>query len=315
MTVQTAATPGTAAAPRGRAPGRSGSPAAGAGDSSIGRPAGTDRRPTRRRTPVLAVVVLALGTAAAVVPLLYLVSVSLMSRNELVSGLVVSPDPRWSTWADVLADATVVRALVNSLVAAAGGAVLTLALSLPGAWAVVRSGTGGRLLAGTLTSPWLLPPIVAVIPLLALLRVLGLTNTLLGLTLVYGLANVPVAVWLLQPFLRRIPVEIDEAAQLDGAGPVRVLTGLVLPLAGPSLVAVGLIVGILNYSEFLLASFLTQDASSQTLPVALSLQLGERVADFGAIAASSVIGMLPVVVVAIAFSRRLVDGLTAGAVK
>jgi multiple sugar transport system permease protein len=179
----------------------------------------------------------------------------------------------------------------------------------------VRSGAGGRLLAGTLTSPWLLPPIVAVIPLLALLRVLGLTNTLLGLTLVYGLANVPVAVWLLQPFLRRIPVEIDEAAQLDGAGPLRVLTGLVLPLAGPSLVAVGLIVGILNYSEFLLASFLTQDASSQTLPVALSLQLGERVADFGAIAASSVIGMLPVVVIAVAFGRRLVDGLTAGAVK
>jgi len=89
----------------------------------------------------------------------------------------------------------------------------------------------------------------------------------------------------------------------------------VLPLASPSLVAVGLIVGILNYSEFLLASFLTQDPASQTLPVALSLLLGERVADFGRIAAASVIGMLPVVVVAVAFQRRLVDGLTAGAVK
>lgn len=273
------------------------------------------RRARRHRPPVLAGVVVGLGTLVAVVPLLYLVSVSLMSRNELVSGVLVSPDPRWSTWAGVVADTTVVRAVVNSLVAALGGALLTLALSLPGAWAVVRSGTGGRLLAATLTSPWLLPPIVAVIPLLALLRVLGLVNTLPGLTLLYGLANVPVAVWLLQPFLRRIPVEIDEAAQLDGAGPLRVLTRLVLPLAGPSLVAVGLIVVILNYSEFLLASFLTQDPSTQTLPVALSLLLGERVADFGRIAAASVIGMLPVVVVAVAFGRRLVDGLTAGAVK
>lgn len=276
-------------------------------------PAGPPRH--RRRPHVLAGTVVAVGTAAAVVPLLYLVSVSLMSRNELVSGLLVSPDPRWSTYAGVLSDTSVVQALVNSVFAAVAGATLTLALSLPGAWAVVRSGTGGRVLAATLLSPWLLPPIVAVVPLLALLRVLGLTNSLLGLILVYGLVNVPVAVWLLQPFLRRIPAELDEAAQLDGAGPLRVLTGVVLPLALPSLVAVGLIVGILHYSEFLLASFLTQDAASQTLPVALSLLLGERVADFGRIAASSVIGMLPVVVIAVVFGRRLVDGLTAGAVK
>lgn len=272
-------------------------------------------RRTHRRPRVAGALVLTVGTAAAVVPLLYLVSVSLMSRNEIVSGLVVSPDPRWSVWGAVAAETTVVRALANSVVAAVGGAAITLALSLPGAWAVVRSGAGGRTLAATLTSPWLLPPIVAVVPLLALLRVLGLTNSLLGLTLVYGLANVPVAVWLLQPFLRRVPVEIDEAAQLDGAGPVRVLTAVVLPLASPSLVAVGIVVGILNYSEFLLASFLTADAASQTLPVALSLMLGERVADFGRIAAASVIGMLPVVVLAVACQRRLVDGLTAGAVK
>jgi multiple sugar transport system permease protein len=315
MTAQTA-TPTTGAGSAGRRTtgGEAGTPSSRLGRRRHPTPStARGRRPDR--TPVLAVVVLVLGTVGAIVPLLYLVSVSLMSRNELVSGLVVSPDPRWSTYAGVLADTAVLQALVNSLVAAVGGAALTLTLSLPAAWAVVRSGAGGRLLAGTLTSPWLLPPIVAVIPLLALLRTLGLTNTLLGLTLVYGLANVPVAVWLLQPFLRRIPVEIDEAAQLDGAGPLRVLTGLVLPLAGPSLVAVGLIVGILDYTEFLLASFLTQDPSSQTLPVALSLLLGERVADFGRIAAASVIGMLPVVAVAVAFQRRLVDGLTAGAVK
>lgn len=272
--------------------------------------------PGRRGTtsPLAAAVVIA-GVLLAAVPLAYLASVSLMSRNELTAGLLVSPDPRWSNWAEVLTRSHLVQAVLNSVVTATGGAVLTLALALPGAWAIVRHGAGGRALTATLMSPWLLPPVVAVVPLFALLRWAGLINSVGGLVLVYGLINVPVAVWLLRGFLRRIPVEVDEAAQLDGAGPVRVLAQIVLPLAAPSLAAVGLIVGLLNYSELLLASFLTQDAGAHTLPVLISLFLGERVADFGQIAAASVIGILPVVAIAVAFQRRLVDGLTAGAVK
>ena len=199
--------------------------------------------------------------------------------------------------------------------AAIGGATLTLAIALPGAWAIVRFRTGGTTLAGTLMSPWLLPPIVAVVPLFTLLRVIGANNTLWGLTLVYALVNVPVAIWLLEGFLRKLPSEIEEAARLDGAGSFRVLTWIVTPLVAPALAAIGIIVGVLNYNEFLLATFLTQNPDAQTLPVVLSLFYGERTPHFGKIAAASVIGVLPVFAAAVFFQRWLVGGLTSGAVR
>ena len=181
--------------------------------------------------------------------------------------------------------------------------------------AAAKTGMRPMTLAATVLSPWLLPPIVAVIPLFTLLRALSLNNTLLGLTLVYGLANVAVAVWLLEGFTRRIPAELDEAAQLDGAGGYRVLFSIVTPLLVPALVAIGIIVAVLNYNEFLLAAFLTQSPDAQTLPVVLTLMLGERITDYGKLAAASVIGLIPVFAAAAFFQRRLVAGLTAGSAR
>lgn len=251
--------------------------------------------------------------AATVVPLLYLLSVSLMGRGETVAGVLLTSDPQWTSWTEPVTGSTLPRAIVNSVLAASGAALLSLAMALPGAWAVVRFRTGGRTLAATLLSPWLLPPIVAVVPLLTLLRVAGLNNSVLGLTLVYALVNVPVAVWLLEGFVRRLPREIEEAARVDGAGTARTLVAIVTPLLAPALVAVGIIVAILSYNELLLATFLTQSAESQTVPVALSLFSGDRTPHFGKIAAASWIAVVPVVALALLAQRRLVGGLTAGA--
>lgn len=259
-------------------------------------------------------VVLTVALIITVVPLLYLVSVSLMGRGETVSGVLLPSVPQWVNWGEVLAS-NVPQSIGNSLLAALGGAALTLILALPGAWAIARYRTGGRTLGATLMSPWLLPPIVAVVPLLTLLRTIGLNNTLVGLTLVYALVNLPVAVWLLEGFVRRIPHDIDEAAALDGAGAFRTLLSVIVPLLIPSLVAVGIIVAILNYNEFLLATFLTQSADTQTFPVALSLFYGDRTPHFGKIAAASFIGVIPVFAAAVLFQRWLVGGLTAGALR
>ena len=247
-------------------------------------------------------------------PLLYLLSVSLMGRGETVSGVFLPEVPQWSNWGDVFAS-SVPPSIRNSIIAAVGGALLTLVLALPGAWAIARYRTGGRTLGATLMSPWLLPPIVAVVPLLTLLRILQLNNTLLGLTLVYALVNLPVAIWLLEGFVRRIPRELDEAAALDGAGQYRTLAWVVAPLLVPSLVAVGIIVAILNYNEFLLATFLIQSPDAQTFPVALSLFYGDRTPHFGKIAAASFIGVIPVFAAAVLFQRWLVGGLTGGALR
>ncbi len=272
-------------------------------------------RPRRDHRGVLATVVLSALVLFFTVPLLYLVSVSLMGRDETGQGVLVPADPQWSNWGDVLAGSDLLRGIGNSLVAALGGAALTLAAALPAAWSIVRYRTGGKTLAATLMSPWLLPPIVAVVPLFTLLRVAGLNNTLLGLTLVYALVNIPVAIWLLEGFVRRLPIEIEEAARIDGAGSVRLLVSVVTPLLAPALIAIGIIIAVMNYNEFLLATFLTQSPDAQTLPVVLSLFYGDRTPHYGRIAAASVIGVLPVFAVAVFLQRWLVGGLTVGAVR
>lgn len=273
------------------------------------------RRILPDRRGALAGAVLALLLLFFVVPLLYLVSVSLMGRNETGQGVLIPAVPQFSNWYEVLTGSDLLHGILNSLVAALGGAAVTLAFALPGAWAIVRFRTGGATLAGTLMSPWLLPPVVAVVPLFTLLRMGGLSNTLLGLTIVYALVNVPVAIWLLEGFVRRLPVEIEEAARLDGAGSFRLLLSVVTPLVAPALVAVGIIVAVLNYNEFLLATFLTQSPDAQTLPVVLSLFYGERTPHYGKIAAASLIGVIPVFTTAVFLQRWLVGGLTTGAVR
>lgn len=272
-------------------------------------------RPRLDHRGAVATIILIMLVLFFTVPLLYLVSVSLMGRDETGQGVLVPAVPQWSNWSDVVAGTDLLRGILNSLVAAIGGSLLTLAAALPAAWSIVRYRTGGKTLGATLMSPWLLPPIVAVVPLFTLLRVLGLNNTLSGLTLVYALVNIPVAIWLLEGFIRRLPIEIEEAANIDGAGPLRLLVSIVGPLLTPALIAVGIIVAVLNYNEFLLATFLTQSPDAQTLPVVLSLFYGDRTPHYGRIAAASVVGVLPVFAVAVFLQRWLVGGLTVGAVR
>lgn len=267
-----------------------------------------------RRSSRLATAAVGVALLFTLLPLLYLLSVSLMKQGEISAGILWPSNPEWGNWVDA-ASSRLPRGILNSVIASLGGALLTLVIALPAAWAMVRYRTGGRTLAATILSPWLLPPIVAVVPIFTLLRVLGLNNTLTGLTIVYALANTAVAVWLLEGFVRKLPVELDEAAQLDGAGAFRVLTSIVVPLLTPGLVAVGVIVAVLNYNEFVLATFLTQGPEAQTVPVVLSLMLGERLQDFGKIAAASIIGVIPVFAAAVYLQRWLVAGLVSGSVK
>ncbi|TLP99744.1 carbohydrate ABC transporter permease [Nesterenkonia salmonea] len=270
--------------------------------------------PGKPRPSLLANTWVLLSVIVVLVPLLYLISISFMTQGQIASGILVPTDPAFSNWSNAW-DSAIPRGVLNSLMAAFGGAILTLLLALPGAWAIARHRTGGKALSGLILSPWLLPPIVAIIPLLTLLRILGLTNTLEGLTLVYALINVPVAIWLLDGFIRRIPVEIEEAGRIDGANEGQLLLRVVTPMLAPALIAVGVIAAILNYNEFLFATFLTQSQESQTVPVLLAGMLSERVQDFGRIAASSLIAVIPIFTVAVLLQRYLIEGLTTGAVK
>ncbi len=144
---------------------------------------------------------------------------------------------------------------------------------------------------------------------------IGLLNNAAGLGLIYGLVNVSVATWLLFSFIERIPVEIEEAAVLDGAGVLRTIWHVVLPLLAPGLAATAIILLILNYNEFLFAVTMSQSVDSQTLPVAISLFQGDRGVQFGQMAAASMTAMIPVYVMALIMQKWLVGGLTSGGVK
>lgn len=263
----------------------------------------------------LRVVMWLIVLTVTVFPILYLVLLSFTPQSQVLSGQVIPDRVTTANWATMWQRIDVLRFLGNSTLAAVLGAGLSIAIAFLTAYAFARYRTGGAVLPMYVLAGFLAPPIVAAIPLFFLLRGIGLTNSAVGLALLYGLVNVAVATALLEPFLERIPIELEEAAKLDGVGPGRILTSVVLPLTTPGLIAVGIILLILNYNEFLFALVTLQRNDAQTLPVAISLFQGDRGMQFGQMAAASVAAMVPVYLAAVVMQRYLVGGLTSGSMK
>ena len=245
-----------------------------------------------------------------VLPIAFLVATSFKTRDEVLSGLFLPQQPTAANWFKVFEIAPMHLHLFNSLVVAVVSVVVTLLLAVPAVYAVVKLGRG-QALAGVLLSSYVAPPVVALLPLFFMLRQAGLTNSLVGLGLVDGLMNVPVAFWLLRSFFKQVPLSLDEAAWIDGVGLWRTLWRINLPLVWPGVVSTALICLILSYNEFLFASVLNNRPDLRTITVAISLFQGERVVNFGQMAAASLMGLAPVYVIALLFQRYLIGGLSA----
>ncbi|WVT76716.1 carbohydrate ABC transporter permease (plasmid) [Sinorhizobium chiapasense] len=262
---------------------------------------------------------LGLATAPIVgffaLPFLYLLAVSLKTKDDVLNGHFWPTAPTLANWPAAFEAANVVGFIVNSVIVSLVAGSLTIALTLPSAYAMLRLKIGGRWLSDVTLSSYMAPPIVALIPLFFLLKASGLLDTRPGLVLIYGFANVPVAFWLLTPFLRRMPIEIEQAAAIDGAGPLRILLQIVVPIIAPGIVATFIIVTVLAYNEFLFASAFTFSDATRTLPVGISLFQGDRLVNFGQMAAASLAGIAPVYLIALFMQRYLVSGLAHGAVK
>jgi multiple sugar transport system permease protein len=261
-----------------------------------------------------------LGIAAliALLPIFYLVSLSLRRNDDILSGSWIPRVVSWNNWPDAF-DALPQNLgwyVFNSWTVAGGAAIISLLIAVPGAVFTARAKAAGeRLLAIALTA-YCAPPVVAMVPLFLLLHYAGLLNTLLGLVLVNGIANVPIALWLIDGFVRRVPIEIEEASWIDGASRWTTLRRVLLPLMWPGVVATGLICLFVAYSEFLFAVSYAQTEDSQTLTVALSIfQSSGKDINYGKEAVASLVGILPMYALAFLSQRWLVAGLTAGAVK
>ncbi len=208
------------------------------------------------------------------------------------------------------------RVLFNSLIVASTTTLLCLSIGSTAAFALAKLEFRGRnLLLGLALVVSMFPPIATVSPLYLVVRALGLRDTLSGLVLPYTTFALPMTLWILTGFFRDVPDELYRAARIDGCSPFMAFRKILLPLVTPGLATTAILVFIFAWNEFLYALTFTSSPDKRTVPVAISLFAGEHKEPWGEIAAASVIATLPLVVVTLLFQRKIVSGLTAGAVK
>lgn len=204
----------------------------------------------------------------------------------------------------------------NSLIVAGTTTLFCVSVGSLAAWALARLRFRGKnpILAGLLAVS-LFPQISLVSPLFLLLRSLRLIDTYPGLILPYLTFAMPLAVWLLTSFFRQLPPDLEEAAAVDGATPWQTFTRVLLPLAAPGLATTAILTFLYCWNEFLFALSFTLSPERQTVPVAIALFRGQYQVPWGQILAAAVVATAPVALLVLAFQRRIVQGLTAGAVK
>lgn len=216
----------------------------------------------------------------------------------------------------VLVDAHFLEYVKVSVIVALGTVLLSAAIALLAAIAVARYRFRMRTLVLILILMVQMVPLEAlVIPLFLQARNLGMLNSLLGLIIVYLAFSLPFAIWNLRGFVKAVPMELEEAAYVDGAGWFRMFFSILLPLVGPGLVATSVFSFITAWNEFIFALTFMTDSSKYTVGVGLRTFFTQNTADWGPIMAASTIIALPVVIFFVIVQRNLVTGLTAGAVK
>lgn len=242
---------------------------------------------------------------------------SLVPEARLFEGTPLVPAPLvLDHYRALFADREFLEPLRNSLIVSAATTLVCVGLGAPAAYALARLRFRGRtaLLAGVMAVT-AFPQISIVSPLYLLLRELGLINTHPGLVLPYAAFALPLVIWLLTGFFAQIPREIEQAAQVDGASLGRVLLEVVFPLAAPALAATSILTFVYCWNEFLFALSFTLGPERQTVPVAIALLRGQYQVSWGQVLAAAILASLPVALLVLAFQRRIVSGITSGAVK
>ena len=228
------------------------------------------------------------------------------------------PTPNLDNYRAVFTEQPFEQNILNSLIVAVSVVLLSLALGLLAAFALGRIRFKGRsLLLFTILGVSMFPQVAVLSGMFELVRWLGLYNRLPALILSYMIFTLPFTVWVLTTFIRALPKELEEAAIVDGAKPLTIVTKVFLPLLSPALITTGLLAFIAAWNEFLFALTFTLSGEQRTVPVAIALISGASAYElpWGNIMAASVIVTFPLIALVLFFQRRIVSGLTAGAVK
>lgn len=254
----------------------------------------------------------------AVFPFYYAIVTSFSTGSQLFQVNYWPKAFNWANYESVLGSRNFPRSIMNSLFIAGCTVGFSLFLAVTASYALARVRFRGRgLLLMTILAVSMFPQIAVLAGLFELVRFLGIFNTPWAMILSYTIFTLPFTVWVLTTFMRDLPVEIEEAAIVDGASPWVIITKVFLPLLWPALVTTGLLAFIGAWNEFLFALTFTSSESQRTVPVAIAMLSGASAQEipWGPIMAASVIVTVPLIVLVLIFQRKIVAGLTAGGVK
>lgn len=254
----------------------------------------------------------------ALIPVAWIVSLSLKRPGDLNDNRFFPQAVSFEHYRAVFQDAQFPAALWNSIGIALISTLLAVTLAMFAAYAIVRLRFRGKsLVLGGALAVAMFPGIAIIGPLFNMWRAIGLFDTWPGLIIPYMTFTLPLAIWTLSAFFREIPWDLDKAARMDGATPFQAFRHVIAPLAAPGVFTAAILVFIFAWNDFLFAISLTSTNDARTVTAAIAFFTGSSRYELptGAIAAASVVVTVPVIVMVLLFQRRIVAGLTAGAVK
>jgi multiple sugar transport system permease protein len=259
-----------------------------------------------------------LAIGYALLPVAWILALSLKPAADLGDGRFLPRELSLENYRSIFSDAQFPAALGNSVGIAAISTLFSVLLGMLAAYAIVRLRFRGRgLILAAALSIAMFPPVAVIGPLFDLWRTLGLYDTWPGLILPYMTFTLPLAIWTLSAFFREIPWDLEKAARVDGATPLQAFRHIIVPLAAPGVFTASILVFIFAWNDFLFAAALTSTNEARTVPAAIAFFTGSSRFELptGSIAAASLVVTVPVTLVVLVFQRRIVAGLTAGAVK
>jgi multiple sugar transport system permease protein len=254
----------------------------------------------------------------SLVPVVWIVMLSLKTPATATDGSFIPHAWTLSNYSDIFNTSTFTAALRNSIGIALISTALAVMLASAAAYAIARlEFPGKQIILAVSLGVAMFPQISLVGPLYNLWRQIGLYDTWPGLIIPYMTFALPLSIFVLSSFFREIPWELEQAAQIDGATPFQAFRKVIVPLAAPGIVTTFILVFIICWNDFVFAISLTSTNSAQTVPAAISSFPGvsQFTVPYGDIAAAAVVVTVPVMILVLLFQRRIVSGLTAGAVK
>jgi multiple sugar transport system permease protein len=254
----------------------------------------------------------------ALVPFVWIISLSLKHPADLTDGRFIPRSVTWDNYSNIFDQSVFTSALRNSIGIAAISTLIAVLLATTTAYAIARLDfPGKRFVLGAALAIAIFPQISIVSPLFDIWRRIGLYDTWPGLIIPYLTFTLPLSIWLLSAYFRQIPWELEQAAEVDGATPFQAFRRVIVPLAAPGMFTAAILAFIFAWNDFLFAISLTSTDRARTVPAAIAFFQGNSQFQqpTGQIAAAAVVVTVPVVVAVLIFQRRIVSGLTSGAVK